>query len=452
MTLLSKVVWSEGMYLAPHHFQAQNRYFEDSVHFATANLWNAAYGLTSYQMNAKAIANGTVALLHARGLFSDGLPFDMPECDPLPEPRNISDSFPPTAEGLTVCLAVPRLTVDGPNCSLDSKLEDISTRFIGSPETLPDENTGRDEKPVSLGRKNIRFILETESDKGWLTLPVGRIVRDTTGHFVFDDAFVPPCVKLSASERLTNLLRRLVEILEEKGSNASSTSSRGGERFEAGVSSGQVARFWMLHSINSSLAPLRHLLLTKHGHPEELYRELLRLGGALCTFGLDVHPRSLPAYDHDHLERCFEALDDHIRRHLEIVLPSQAIVIPLSQGERYFYEGQIKDERCLGRSRWLLSIQSPVGEADLIRNVPKLVKVCSAKFVPELVKRAVPGLPLRHLPVPPPAVSARVESQYFSIDKSGPCWEHIMQTKRVGVYVPSDLPQPEMEITVVLES
>jgi len=24
---LSKVVWSEGMYLAQHHFQAQSRYF-----------------------------------------------------------------------------------------------------------------------------------------------------------------------------------------------------------------------------------------------------------------------------------------------------------------------------------------------------------------------------------------------------------------------------------------
>lgn len=452
MTLLSKVVWSEGMYLAPHHFQAQNRYFEDSVQFATANLWNAAYGLTTYQMNAKAIGNGTVALLHARGLFSDGLPFDMPECDPLPQPLNIADSFPPTTESLTICLAVPRLTTDGPNCSLEPQLEEVKTRFIGSNETLADENTGRDEKPVYLGRKNIRLILATETGEDWLTLPLARIVRDTTGHFVFDDAFIPPCVKLSASEHLTTVLRRLVEMLEEKSSNASQASNRGGGRFQAGVSSGQVAQFWMLHSINSSLAPLRHLLLTKHGHPEELYRELLRLGGALCTFGLDTHPRSLPAYDHDHMERCFGALDDHIRRHLEIVLPSQAISIPLSQGERYFYEGLIKDERCFGPSRWLLSIQSSAGESDLIGNVPRLVKFCSAKFVPELVKRAVPGLTLRHLPVPPPAVSARVESQYFSIDKAGPCWEHIMQTKKVGVYVPGDLPKPEMELTVVLES
>jgi len=82
MKLLSRVVWAEGMYLAPQHFQAQNRYFEEAVHFATASLWRDAYGLAACQLDADALRNGTVSLLHARGMFQDGLPFDIPECDP----------------------------------------------------------------------------------------------------------------------------------------------------------------------------------------------------------------------------------------------------------------------------------------------------------------------------------------------------------------------------------
>jgi type VI secretion system protein ImpJ len=81
-----------------------------------------------------------------------------------------------------------------------------------------------------------------------------------------------------------------------------------------------------------------------------------------------------------------------------------------------------------------------------------LVKVCSAAFVPELVKRALPGLALTHLPTPPPAVSAKVDFQYFSISRSGPCWDHLVQTRRVGVYVPGDLPQVELMLLVVLET
>ena len=118
---------------------------------------------------------------------------------------------------------------------------------------------------------------------------------------------------------------------------------------------------------------------------------MLRLGGALRTFGLDTHPRTLPAYDHKNLDRCFHELDEHISRLLEVVVPSQAIIIPLKQANRYFYEGLIKDPRCFDRSRWLLGIHAAIGEADLIIRTQQLVKVCSAKFVPELVKRPYPG-------------------------------------------------------------
>src|SRR5579864_5981100 len=119
MKLLSRVVWAEGMYLAPQHFQAQNRYFEESVHFATASLWKNAYGLAACQFDADALRNGTVSLLHARGIFQDGLPFDIPESDAAPATLNIAEHFQPATESLTVVLAVPRWFPDRQNCDLD---------------------------------------------------------------------------------------------------------------------------------------------------------------------------------------------------------------------------------------------------------------------------------------------------------------------------------------------
>ena len=80
------------------------------------------------------------------------------------------------------------------------------------------------------------------------------------------------------------------------------------------------------------------------------------------------------------------------------------------------------------------------------------MKLCSAQFVPELVKRALHGLTLTHMQVPPAAISAKVDSQYFTITRSGPCWEHIGVKKNVGVYVPGELPSPELELIVLLES
>src|ERR1700675_433564 len=94
------------MYLGPHHFQAQNRCFEDSVQFATSSLWFANFGLIGFELNTEALANGTLSVVNGRGIFPDGLAFHMPDCDALPAARNIADLFPPTRDALTVLLAI----------------------------------------------------------------------------------------------------------------------------------------------------------------------------------------------------------------------------------------------------------------------------------------------------------------------------------------------------------
>jgi type VI secretion system protein ImpJ len=440
------------MYLGPHHFQAQNRYFEDSMHFATKSLWYEAYGFVGFELDHEALRNGMVSLKHARGVFADGLPFDLPECDLPPSPRGISELFPPTRDSLVAMLAIPRRKFDGQNCVLEPQTES-ATRFLGVAKTVCDDTTGHDEKEVRLGQKNLRilFDVEEETASGMELIPMARIRRDTKGHFVFDAAFIPPCLELTASETLLLLLRRLIDILEEKSTTLQRERSAQGT-FQTGMSARDVSSFWFLHAINASLGPLRHLCFSKRGHPEELYREMARLAGALCTFGIDSHPRSLPAYDHRDLEKCFREVDEHIRRHLEIMIPSQTITIPLKETTKSFFEGELADSRTRGPSRWLLAIRAPMGEADLIQKVLAVIKVCSAKFVPELVKRALPGMGLTHVPVPPSQIAARVEWQYFSVNRAGPCWEHIQQTRQVGVYVPKDIPNPEMELLVIVDS
>lgn len=447
MKLLSRVVWSEGMYLGPHHFQVQSRYFEDSIQFATSSLWFAAYGLAGLELDADALHNGTVNLLHARGIFPDGLIFNMPESDALPEPRAIADLFPPTRDSITVMLAIPPRKPNGFNCALEPG-SPVQARFLAEARVLHDENTGADERSVRLGRKNLRLLIDTEPAGDQLMLPVARVVRDGSGHFAYDANFVPPVVQTSASVRLMLLVQRLIEILNEKSASIARSAGKAGLEF----STREIANFWLLHAVNSALAPLRHLITTKRGHPEELFLELSRLAGALCTFALDSHPRDLPLYDHQNLSECFGKLDAHIRAHLETIVPTNCISIPLRPQGDYFYEGEVTDQRCLNRSRWVLAVRAGLGDAELMIKVPQLVKVCTPLFVRELVKRALPGMALTHLSVPPQAISTRVETQYYGISRTGPCWDHIAQTRQIGVYAPGELPHPELEILVVLDS
>jgi type VI secretion system protein ImpJ len=435
------------MYLGPHHFQVQSRYFEDAIQFATSSLWFASYGLCGVELDREALYNGTLSLLHARGIFPDGLPFNMPESDPLPEPRAVADLFPPTRDGIVAMLAIPPRKPNGYNCALEAGGAD--SRFVAESRVLHDENSGADERAVRIGRKNLRLSMDTEPPGDLSTLPVARVVRDGSGHFVFDANFVPPVLQIGASARLLSMVQRLIEILEEKSSSITRAAAGGGA---SEFSTREIANFWLLHSINSALSPLRHLLMAKRGHPEELFAELSRLAGALCTFALDSHPRELPLYDHGNLGDCFEALDRHIRRHLETIIPTNCISIPLSPAGHYYWEGEITDQRCLGRSRWVFAVRARMSEPDLMVKTPQLIKVCTPPFVRELVRRALPGLALTHLAVPPPAIRTRLETQYFGISRSGPCWDHMAQTRQIGVYVPGEFPNPEVEILVVLEN
>ncbi len=453
MRTLTRPVWFEGMYLGPHHFQAQNRYFEDALDFVTSSLWRDACGFAGLQFDQDALRNGTLALTHARGLFADGLAFDLPGSDEPPTPRQFASLFSPVADHLTLYLAVPALVRDGQNTAQNTSPDGNanSTRYIAAEQKLPDQNSGLDEKPIQVGRKNLQLLAEAELSDRYVHLPVVRLLRDGTGRFEVDPTFIPPCISITASPALTGMLRRLIDILDEKSTVFTQEQQQRNGVFQAGMSARHVAQYWFLHALNSNVTALRHFLLCQHAHPQELFREMSRLGGALCTFGLEVHPRSLPTYDHLNLDTCFAALDEHIRRHLEIVMPSKAIKIPLQAVESFLYNGDVRDERCLGPGKWILEIQSPVGEADLIRNVPKLTKVCSSRFVVELIKRALPGLVLNHLSVPPVQIAARVESQYFSIQRTGPCWEHIVQTRQVGVYVPGEIPSPQLGLIVLLD-
>jgi type VI secretion system protein ImpJ len=81
--------------------------------------------------------------------------------------------------------------------------------------------------------------------------------------------------------------------------------------------------------------------------------------------------------------------------------------------------------------------------------VPQLVKVSAADQIDHLIKRALPGLGLTHAANPPSALPIRLDYQYFALDLSGSDWEAIKVARNLAVYVPSDLPNPRLELIVL---
>lgn len=444
MSTLSRVVWSEGMHLAQHHFQAQTRYFEDLTSFAVRSLFFEPWGLASCELDAEALLNGTVSLTHARGIMPDGLVFGFPE-DGTPDPLDIRELFSPTEEAQLVYLAIPEYRQGAANTG-------PGARFSSAMVRVPDEITGEESRPVAVARKNFTLLLEGAPRDGLVTLPLARVRRDGTGHFIYDPEYIAPSVRIDASPRLMMMIARLIEILGSRAETLRVERAGAVGGAGAGNASREISGFWMSHALHSAIPGLRGLLEARAAHPEQLYAELARLAGALCTFALASHPRELPLYDHNDLSGCFSALERHILRHLEVVLPTGAVTVPLRRTDQFYFHAAITDARCFESGQWLLGVRSSIGQAMLGEHVPRLIKLCSAKFIQRLVREAHPALALQPVVTPPAVISPRFDTQYFIVQQSGPCWVSIRDTREVGVYVPDAIPDAEMELCIILKT
>jgi type VI secretion system protein ImpJ len=268
---------------------------------------------------------------------------------------------------------------------------------------------------------------------------------------VFDYGYIGPCLRLSASRQLRELAARLIDMLESRANRVMTERAVAGGSM-AEYAPREIAGFWFLHALNSALPALLHASRTGSTHPEQFYLQLAQLAGALCTFSLTSHPRELPPYDHASPEGCFNELEKHIRRHLDVILPASATTIALRQTESGFYVGGVDDTRCFAPgAQWFLGVRSSGSASEIISRAPKLVKVCSAKIIGWLAQKAHAGLVLEHVPVPPPELSPRIGSHYFAIRRTEPCWKSLVDTREVGLYVPAAISDPELEIKVVSE-
>jgi type VI secretion system protein ImpJ len=451
MKNLHRVVWSKGMFLTPQHFQAQDDYFEQNVQFRCTASSSVNWGLTDLAVDQESLTNGLFTIRHCRGVMPDGLTFSIPDSDEPPQGREIADYFQPTEPQLDVFLALPEARPRGKNVTVANGARgDAGTRYVAETRLVLDETSGLEEKPIQLANKNFRLVFGGESLDGTVFIRIGQITRSAAGTYILQPDFVPPALSVDSSEYLLIMLRRLVELLAAKAASLSGLRRQKG-RSAVEFAAGDVGNFWLLHTVNTFLPQLKHLWAARRRHPEMMYYTMLGLAGALSTFSLDEQARSLPDYDHDNLGRCFTELDEKIRLLLETAIPSKCVVVPLRAVEKSVFAGQITEEQYFKKTQFFLAAGAQMGMDDLIKQVPKLLKVSPPAEIHRLVRNALPGLTLRHTPVPPAAIPVKLERQYFALNQSGILWDGIVKSSQVAIFVPDEIQKPELELLIVLE-
>jgi type VI secretion system protein ImpJ len=329
-----------------------------------------------------------------------------------------------------------------------------TARWRAEEHLARDETTGLAERPIQLARPNLRLLLEGETAEGYVTLPVARLRRATSGEVSLDPAFVPPLLDTAASDTLTGIARRVVDRATAKA-NALTGTRRQRNQGLADFSVTDVGSFWLLYTLNAYVPALRHLADVRHGHPSDLWESMVSLAGALTTFATSA--RVLPVYDHGRLGECFAALEALLLELIDTAVPENAVSLPLRPVSPSVQGVTLDQERLLAAPQWFLAVSAParrpdvpMKQADVVAWVTHGFKVASADFVRDLIREQQPGLALAHVPQPPPGVPVKLDYLYFAVQRAGPAWDAVARARNLAVYS-AELPDARLELVVVLK-
>lgn len=442
----NKVLWGEGLFLRPQHFQQQDAHHESRIRGAMLTAEPFAWGVRVIEIDRDALSNGTLRVNRLDVVLPDGEIYLAPGDDALPPPVSL-DKFDREGSTVELHLAVHHLREHGNNCdTIDA--EHARGRFVIDHRQIPDLFTDAAQAEIPVLRKQARLIASSQSLDQYLTLPLVRIRRTATNGYEIDSTFMPPTLRVDGSEALRLQLRRLLDTLQAKV-NALYGFHREPSKNVIEFRSGDIASFWLLHTASSAFAALAHIHHNPSLHPERLYQELLRLAGGLMTFSKSHTLADLPPYDHAKPAPCFQKIEFVLRNLLETVISTRYFAISLSEPKPSFHLGRLESEKITTDASFFLAVSAALPLSEIVESVPLRFKAGAPDDVEKLVLSAMSGVKLCHCAQVPPAIPIRPGACYFSLDPHGPLYERMLKSQSITIYTPSGYPELKLELIAV---
>lgn len=448
----NRVLWSEGLFLQPHHLQQHDRYLERLTRGQGGIGTPYPWGLKRLAIDRDMLGLGKLAVTDCAGVLPDGTPFDAPASDPLPLPLDLGDDSTRTPAGdpageilyLALPLARPGAVESGGPESRETML-----RYRAGEVTVRDNTQGSGTETVmEVGRLDLRLLRERDARDGFACCGLVRVLECRADRqVVLDAGYIPPCIDYRASGRLAAFADELQGLLHRQA------ESRAGR--VRGVGRGGVADwadFLLLQLINRAEPVAVHLGRIQGLHPEVLYRYLLALAGELATFASDAkRPPDFPPYRHDDLEATFTPLIERLREYLSRETVERAIAIPIQERKFGFRVALVADQSLLASARFVLAGQAQVDSQTLRNRFPAQIKIGPLDKIQELVKLALPGIGIRPMPTAPLEIPYHAGFDYFELDRTSDFWKHLAGGGGFALHIGGEFPGLQLELWAIRE-
>lgn len=460
MTIARPLLWHQGIYLQPQHFQLLDRACEGLLtpyrKFMTPEFW----GVGEMEIQVEALGTGSFSLKSGEFFFPDGTYISLPG-NALIEPRPFDEAWVKDGKPLTVYLGLKNWSNERENATVLPTLESIEgvpTRFVAAADTeeIRDLHAGGPEGQVKRLYFVLKIFWETEMEKlgDYQLIPLAQLERFGSEIRISTD-FIPPCISVAGSSSLRKLAEEIRDQVTARAFQLEEHKSRRGVQ-TAEFGSRDMVYFLALRSINRYVPLLFHCTNAEHAHPWQLYGILRQLVGELTTFServsvlgeLDDGKKKLPDYEHKELWKCFSAAQDLISHLLDEITAGPEYVMRLIHDGTY-HSAELKPAIFEGRNRFYLAVRTEADPKMVLPSLQDIAKLSSREQMHVLVTQALPGIDLEYLQVPPQELPRRANTLYFQINHHNEQWISVARTRSLALYwhnAPDDM---EAELMVV---
>ena len=441
MSSRNRVIWREGLFIKPQHFQQQQRHSDYALHARLSALSDYFYGLQSLAINEDYLGFGRIALVGATGILPDGTVFNIPNDDVLPTPLEITDA---SVANQKVYLALP-LSVSGVNEV--NQGGQVATRLQAHRHDVRDlHSEGGDVVSLEVGRVSLRLMLEREDRSAYASLAIARILdKRPDGGLVLDPNFMPCSISVSAIPTLTRFLGESAGLVAERARSLSQRIAAPGQQ---GVA--DVAEFMMLQLLNRAQPQLSHLARLGTLHPERLHEALVQLCGELMTFTDESRlPPEFPTYRHDDQQVSFEPVMLALRQALSTVLSPRAVSIQLRKHQYGVMVAMVNESELMQSADFVLAVRARMPQEQLRKQLLQQTKVASSDKIRELISLQLPGIPLLPLPVAPRQLPYHAGYSYFQLDRQSPAWQMLAVSNTLAFHIAGDFPELDMQLWAI---
>ncbi|MCA0894678.1 type VI secretion system baseplate subunit TssK [Microbulbifer agarilyticus] len=442
MSANNKVIWSEGMFLRPQHFQQQDRYLEQVLEARTGALGPYTWGLIELAIDSEPMAMGKLSLSRISAIFPDGTPMLSPENENLPDVLDV----PVNTRDEVVYLCIPMKRPGSQESVRDQ--EDLSqARYQAfNFDARNSASSSGEAARIQVGKLRTCLKLGSEDLSGYAAIGIARIrERQPEKPIELDTDYIPPLLNADTSAVIKAYIEEVKGLLDHRGNALGHRLSDSGRSGSA-----EIADYLLLQVVNRFEPMLKQITAQPRLHPHTLFIELLQLAGELSTFtAANKRPPEIPHYMHENLQQSFSGLYSALRQSLSTVLEQTAMPMDLVERKFGIYVAPITDPSLVKTASFVLAAKADM-PGDLLRSrFPGQAKVAPVEAIRELISAQLPGLSVRPLPVAPRQIPYHAGFTYFELERTGDLWQAMQRSGGFAVHLGAEFPGLAMELWAI---